>query len=90
MSANNQVMRFAMVDFEGDAIANPLVPADVISYTIQNQTQLLVAFEGAPGVFTTYRYLLEQGDVLFIYNNIIHIPRRCVDQQPNNTIRCQG
>jgi len=88
VSVSNQVIRFAMVDFEGAAIANPLGGSDVISYTVQAPTTLLVAFEGATGTFITYEYQLQQGDTVFVYNNVIHIPQRCVRQHPGNTIQC--
>jgi hypothetical protein len=91
VSVSNQVIRFAMVDFEGKVTANPLAAgSDVMIYKVEAETALSVAFEGATGVFTTYQYRLKPGDTVFIYNNVIHIPERCVAQQPGNTIRCQG
>jgi hypothetical protein len=46
-----------------------------------------VAFEGATGVFHTYRYRVKPKDIVYVFNDVIHIPARFYEDEPGNTIR---
>ena len=88
MMENFQVMRFAMVDFEGKWDSN-VIPAgsNVIRYEAQSEGRIAVAFEGATGVFHTYRYRVKPKDIVYVFNDVIHIPARFYEDEPGNTIR---
>ena len=55
---------------------------------LRDGAQLLVVFEGATGVMTTYQYRLAKGDEVYVLDQVIHIPARCIKQIPGNAIRC--
>ena len=46
------------------------------------------SFEGATGVMMTYTYQLAKGDEVYVLDQVIHIPARCIKQVPGNAIRC--
>jgi hypothetical protein len=37
---------------------------------------------------TTYRYLIAAGAEVFVVDQVIHIPGRCLKQERGNTIKC--
>jgi len=55
---------------------------------LKNGARLMVVFEGATGVMMTYTYQLAKGDEVYVLDQVIHIPARCIKQVPGNAIRC--
>jgi hypothetical protein len=88
MADGFQVVKFVMVDFD-KGWKRALLPNAVFEYTaVANGANLAVVFEGATGVFTTYRYQLAEKDVVYVNGQVIHIAAHCSRQEPGNTIKC--
>jgi hypothetical protein len=91
MMANGyQVIKFVLADFDQYWTRN-LLPDTVVEYTaVKAGANLAVVFEGATGVMTTYRYKLQPRDVVHVVGQVIHIPARCLKQEPGDTVKCRG
>jgi len=60
-----------------------------IRYTANRKGgRLAVVFEGAAGTMTTYRFHIAPGAEVFVVDQVIHIPGRCLKREPGNTIKC--
>jgi hypothetical protein len=90
MAQGFQVIKFVMLDFDENWKRTMLVTGYAsIQYTATMAgAKLAVAFEGATGVMITYRYKLEAGEEVFVVDQVVHIPARCLNQEPGNTIKC--
>ena len=86
----HQVIRFAVVDFQGASItAKPVSSSsDIMGYSYGEKGGLLVAFEDANATFVTYNFSINQGDIVYIYNNVVHVPQHCTKLDKGNTIKC--
>ncbi len=88
MPSAHQVIKYAMVDFDKNWTRD-LLPNEVVRYTAKEVGILAVVFEGATGVMTTYHYKLVAPVIeVLIVEDAIHIPGRCIKQEPGNTIKC--
>jgi hypothetical protein len=85
-----QAIKFVMLDFDANWKRTMLVTSYAnIQYTsTAAPARLAVAFEGATGVMTTYRYELQAGEDVFVVDQVVHVPARCTAQDAGNTIRC--
>jgi NADPH-dependent ferric siderophore reductase len=90
MAGPYQAIKFVMLDFDAGWDRLMLVTAYAnIRYTaIQRGGQLAVVFEGATGTMRTYRYRVPAGQEVFVVDQVIHVPGRCVKEEPGNTIKC--
>jgi hypothetical protein len=90
MAKGFHVIKFAMLDFDELWNRTMLVTSYAnIQYTATKKgARLAVAFEGATGVMSTYRYQLEAGEEVFVVDQVVHIPARCIKQEAGNTIKC--
>ena len=88
MSTGAQVLKFVVADF--DTHWSRLVAAEgFIIYTATvDKAQLAVVREGRTGALTTYRYLVASGEAVWIVDDVIHTPERCVRQERGNTVKC--
>ena len=90
MPTGYQVLKFVMVDFDRLWKRNLLADAVVEYKPLRPGARLSVVFEGQTGIMTTYHYKIsdvEAGPV-WIVDQVIHIPDRCVKQEKGNTIKC--
>jgi hypothetical protein len=90
MSNGFQAIKFVMLDFDPNWKRQPYVTSySFVHYeALRDGAQLLVVFEGATGVMTTYQYRLAKGDEVYVLDQVIHIPARCIKQIHGNAIRC--
>jgi hypothetical protein len=90
MSSGFQAIKFVMLDFDPNWERMPYVTSySFVHYeALKNGARLMVAFEGATGVMMTYMYQLAKGDEVYVLDQVIHIPARCIKQVPGNAIRC--
>ncbi len=90
MANGFQVIKFVMADFDPNW-KQALLPNEVMQYTAaQTGANLAVAFEGATGVFATYRFQAKANDVVYVVEDKIHVSARCQKQEAGNTIKCGG
>jgi hypothetical protein len=87
-----QVIKFVLLDFDANWDRLELVTSYAnIRYTaIKKDAKLAVVFEGATGVMTTYHFLLDAKDEVFVVDQVVHIPSRCQSQAAGNTVSCRG
>lgn len=92
MANGFQVIKFVMIDFDDGWDRVMLVTGYAnIRYTANRKgARLALVFEGRTGVMHTYHYQLAAGQEVFVVDQVIHIPARCLKQQPGNTIKCKG
>jgi hypothetical protein len=85
-----QAIKFVMIDFDANWERVMLVTGYAnIQYTAtEDRSRLDVVMEAPVGTLTTYQFQVSKGDVVFVVDQVVHIPDRCVRQQPGNTIRC--
>ena len=90
MSRGFQVIKFVMLAFDENWTRTMLVTSYAnIQYAATTAgAKLAVVFEGATGVMTSYLFQLEAGEQVFVVDQVIHIPVRCLKQEPGNTITC--
>jgi hypothetical protein len=87
-----QAVKFVMIDFDANWDRQMLVTGYAnIQYTAtQDGAGLDVVMEAPVGALTTYQYRINAGEVVFVVDQVVHIPDRCVRQVPENIIRCEG
>lgn len=87
MASGYQVVRFTLVDFDGDwAVTTNKTGAQYVS---TNQgTTFAVVFEGPTGTLTTYRYTVPTNVSIVVLGQLIFIPSHCQKQESGNTIKC--
>ena len=92
MAKGFQVIKFVMIDFDESWDQNMLVTNYASTqYTAGKKGgKLSVLFEGASGTMRTYHYQIAPGEVVFVVDQVIHIPSHCLKEEPSNTIRCGG
>lgn len=92
MAGGFQAIKFVMLDFDETWDRTMLVTGYAnIRYTAGKRgSRLAVVFEGATGVMVTYRYQVAPGGEVFVVDQVVHIPARCLKQEPGNTIKCGG
>lgn len=91
MAKGYHVLKFVMLDFD-EKWDRTLVPTGyaVMQYTShQPDAELAVVVESATGVKTTYRYKLGPKQDVFVIDQVVHIPDRCIKQEPENTVKCR-
>ena len=89
MAKGFQAIKFVMLDFDESWDRTMLVTGYAnIRYTAKKGSKLAVVFEGATGVMSTYRYQLAAGEEVFVVDQVVHIPARCLKEEPGNTIKC--
>ena len=90
MANGFQAIKFVMIDFDASWKRQYYVTDySFVHYeALRNGAQLMVVFEGATGVMTTFFYQLAKGAEVYVLNQVIHIPARCIKQAPGNVIRC--
>lgn len=84
-----QAMRFVLAEFDSHWTRN-LLPDTVVEYTAVKSAALAVVFECATGAMTTCRYRFQPKDVVHVVGQVIHIPARCLRQEPGDTVKCRG
>ena len=90
MADGFQVIKFVMIDFDDGWDRTMLVTgyANIRYTSIRKGARLAVVFEGATGTMRTYRYQLAAGQEVFVVDQVIHIPARCLKEEHGNTIKC--
>lgn len=91
MAKGFQTIKFVMLDFDEnwDSTMSVTNYASVLyKVTGQGGGKLAVVFEGAPGILSTYRYELAVREEVYVIDQVVHIPARCVRQEWDNTIKC--
>ena len=88
--AGFQAIKFVMIDFDDAWDRTMLVTGYAnIRYTAtRNGARLAVLFEGATGTMRTYRYQVTAGGEVFVVDQVIHIPERCLKEEPGKTLKC--
>lgn len=92
MAKGFQALKFVLLDFDEnwDRIM-PVTDYANIQYTATAKgAKLAAVFEGATGVEATYRYQLDAGDVVYVVDQVVHVPAHCLKQEAGNTIKCVG
>ena len=90
MAKGFQVIKFVMLDFDENWERTiPVSSYASILYTVRfaPRAKLAVALEAA-GVVTTYRFELDALEEVLVVDQVVHVPARCTNQEPGNTIRC--
>jgi hypothetical protein len=92
ISTSGHAITFVMVEFDNSWDMVPaLGQGDGVLYQAQsNDSQLAVVHEAPPGTFTTYFYSISNPYSVFVADDIIHVPQKCVRQEAGNSIKCDG
>ncbi len=92
MANGFQAIKFVLVDFDENWDRTMLVTGYAnIQYTaLKKGGKLAVVFESATGSMTTYRFQLAAKEVVFVVDQVVHVPSRCVRQERGNTVKCRG
>ena len=90
MAKGFHAIRFKMVDFDGNWTRQTMVYAfsNVRYMAGANGAKLAVVVEAESGTLNTYRYQLAANEEVLIMDQVIHIPARCEDRDPGNSIKC--
>jgi hypothetical protein len=87
MTAAAQALKFVMADFKGNwDIA--VGPDNIIYQAKVNNAGLEVVREDPKGRATTYYYALSINDNVIIFDDVIHVPQRCIGRKAGNRIKC--
>jgi hypothetical protein len=90
MAEGFQAVKFVMLDFDEHWKRTPMITS--YAYTQYKATapraELVVTSEGPTGTMTTYRYELEKGEEVVVFDQVVHTPAHCVTKHPGNTISC--
>jgi hypothetical protein len=89
MATGAQVIKFVLVDFDRNWKRSSGVNAIIYQSTAAN-AQLAVVHESDAGTATTYRYVVPANEEAWVVEDVIHVPERCVKQEPGNTVKCSG
>ena len=87
MAKGFQVLEFVLLDF-GDGWSRFILAEAIIEYTAVTDAGLSVVQEGETGVAVTYQFRIAKGDVVLVSGDVVHVPERCVGQDPGNTVKC--
>ena len=90
MTTKHQSLKFVMADFVY-GWRRRLRDYGVVEYlAIGNEGKLKVVTEGATGVMKTYFYSVPRREMVYVVNEVIHIPARAFEQQNGNTIEIEN
>lgn len=87
MANGFQVLRFIMVDFSESWDRNVLRDA-VVEYRATGPADVKVVRESITGVLTTYMYRIEPPEVVYVIDQVIHLPAHCRGKEQGDTIQC--
>ncbi len=90
MSTGAQVLKFVIADFDKNWTRFAGAENFIGCTATAKGAQLAVVREGPTGVATTYHYAVAANEAVWIVDDVIHVPERCIKQEPGNTIKCQG
>ena len=88
MSTGAQVLKFVLADFDKNWGRSVAAEGFIVYTATADDAQLAVVREGHTGVLITYRYLVAAGNAVWIVDDVIHTPERCVRQERGNTVKC--
>lgn len=88
MSTGARVLKFVVADFDKNWNGSVAAEAFIVYTATANQARLAVVREGRAGALTTYRYVVAASEAVWIVDDVIHAPERCVKQERGNTVRC--
>lgn len=88
MSSGAQVLRFVLADFDANWSRSIAAEGFIVYTANANKAQLAVVRESRSGSLITYRYLVASGEAVWVVNDVIHAPERCIRQERGNTIKC--
>jgi len=88
MSTGAQVLKFVLADFDTHWSRSVAAEGFIVYTANANKAQLAVVREGRTGALTTYRYQVQAGEAVWIVDDVIHTPERCVKQERGNTVTC--
>ena len=90
MAKKGQVIKFVMADFV-QGWRRRLRRYGVVEYlAIDNGGMLMVVTEGAIGVMKTYMYEVPPREIVYMVNEVIHIPDRAFNQHDGNIIEMEN
>lgn len=88
MVSGFQVLKFVVVDFSDSWDRNVLRDA-VMEYRATGvSNSVKVVRESATGIFTTYSFVVEPTDVVYIIGQVIHFPGHCQGKEQGDNIHC--
>ncbi len=92
MANGFQAIKFVLISFDKNWNQLELVTGYAnIRYTATKKgAKVLVVFEGATGVMTTYTFALAANDVVYVVDQVVHIPAQCISRTTGNSVKCQG
>ena len=89
MATKFQALKFVMADFVY-GWRRRLRSYGVVEYmAIGNGGKLKVVTEGATGVMKTYDYEVPPREVVYVVNEVIHIPDRAFEKHDGNIIQTE-
>jgi hypothetical protein len=88
MSTGAQVLKFVVADFDTNWNRSVAAEGFIVYTATAHQARLAVVREGRTGALTTYRYQVAAGEAVWIVDDVIHTPERCVKQERGNTVKC--
>jgi hypothetical protein len=91
MAKAYHVLKFVMLDFDEkwDRALIPPVSSTVQYTSNQPDAELAVVVESVTGSKTTYRYKIGPMQDVFVIDQVVHIPDRCIKQEAENTVKCR-
>lgn len=92
MAKGFQAIKFVVVDFDENWDRTMLVTGYAnIRYTaLKKGAKLSVVFEGATGIMTTYNFALQPTEEVYVVDQVVHVPSRCLTRDKDNTVKCRG
>jgi hypothetical protein len=88
MSTGAQVLKFVIADFDQNWSRSVAVEGFIVYTATASQSHLAVVHEGRRGALTTYRYRVPANEAVWIVDDVIHTPERCIRQERGNTVKC--
>ena len=90
MATKGQAFKFVIADFV-TGWRRRLRRFGVVEYmATENRGKLKVVTEGATGVMKTYNYDISPREIVYVVNEVIHIPDRAFEQLDGNLIEMEG
>lgn len=88
MATGFQVIKFVQITFDGNWNRKLLGEAVMEYQALARSGPLMVVFEGATGVMTTFIFRVPVEAIVFVIGDVVHVPARCLRQLPGNAIKC--
>jgi hypothetical protein len=87
-----QVLKFVQLDFDEPWKRTVLSTgyANVLYSAQRPGAKLAVVTESETGVFETVLFVLKAKDEVYVVDQVVHIPAKCVRRERGNAIQCQG